>query len=200
MAQATNASNRTANYEFPLFVGTDRPSWLVDWNGAMAQIDSTIKGVADNAEEGTAQLIPQVDALSALFEALGGQNSTGYVWNEKPYVNYNRFADVPEKTVLHTATVDCLIKLELVYRFKQLTENVADARFDIAIADASNNVINTVDIVGAFLNGVNEVASDHRYSQTAFLKSGQKLILVKKSTLTDAEASMALQLMPIVTE
>ena len=200
MSQATNASNRTVNYELPLFVGTDRPSWLVDWNGAMAQIDDIIKGVSDAAEAGTAQLIPQVEGLDNLIEALGGQNSTGYVWNEKPYINYNHFSDVPEKTVLHTAANDCLVKLEIVYRFKQLSENVADPRFDIAVADASNNVINTIDIVGAFLKGVNEVGSDHRVSHTAYLKTGQKLILVKRSTLTDAECEMAMSLQPLVTE
>ncbi len=200
MSQATNASNRTVNYEFPLFVGTDRPSWLVDWNGAMEQIDSTIKGVSDAAEQGTAQLIPEVENLGALVQAIGGQNTTGYQWNDKPYINYDHFSDVPDKTVLYTATNDCLAKLEIVYRFKQLTANVADARFDVAVADSSNNVINTIDVVGAFLQNVNEVGTDHRYSQTAYLKSGQKLILVKRSTLTDADCEMAMSLTPIVTE
>ena len=42
-----SASQQTTNYGFPKFLGTDKPAWLVDFNGAMDEIDSTIKTVAD---------------------------------------------------------------------------------------------------------------------------------------------------------
>lgn len=51
-----SATNATTNYSFPLFIGTDKPSWLVDWNGAMTAIDSTIKGV-DTAVQANATAI-----------------------------------------------------------------------------------------------------------------------------------------------
>lgn len=35
-----SATNKTANYELPKFVGTDKPSWLTDFNGAMTKIDT----------------------------------------------------------------------------------------------------------------------------------------------------------------
>ena len=47
-----SATNHTTNYELPIFVGTDKPAWLVDWNGAMTAIDSAIhtaEGKADQA-------------------------------------------------------------------------------------------------------------------------------------------------------
>jgi hypothetical protein len=40
-----SATNATTNYNFPLFIGTDEPAWLVDWNSAMSAIDAAIKGV-----------------------------------------------------------------------------------------------------------------------------------------------------------
>lgn len=40
-----SATNSTTNYALPIFIGTDKPAWLVDWNGAMTDIDAAIKGV-----------------------------------------------------------------------------------------------------------------------------------------------------------
>ena len=47
-----SATNSTANYSLPIFVSSDVPSWLTDWNGAMGDIDTAIaaaKAVADSA-------------------------------------------------------------------------------------------------------------------------------------------------------
>ena len=40
-----SATNATTNYALPIFIGTDKPAWLVDWNSAMTDIDAAIKGV-----------------------------------------------------------------------------------------------------------------------------------------------------------
>lgn len=40
-----SATNKTLNYELPIFIDTDKPSWLGDWNGAMTKIDNSIKTV-----------------------------------------------------------------------------------------------------------------------------------------------------------
>lgn len=37
-----SATNNTTNYHLPIFIGTDIPSWLVDWNNAMTALDSAI--------------------------------------------------------------------------------------------------------------------------------------------------------------
>lgn len=47
-----SATNHTTNYELPIFIGTDKPAWLVDWNVAMTAIDTAIhtaEGKADQA-------------------------------------------------------------------------------------------------------------------------------------------------------
>ena len=45
-----SATNKTTNYELPVFIGTDKPAWLVDWNGAMNAIDTAIKQAETKAD------------------------------------------------------------------------------------------------------------------------------------------------------
>ena len=42
------ASNHTANYSLSQFAGTDRPTWLGDYNGDMTKIDTQLKQNADD--------------------------------------------------------------------------------------------------------------------------------------------------------
>lgn len=49
----TNATNRTANYELPLFVGSDKPAWLVDWNNTMVAIDLLLKEIESSGNDNT---------------------------------------------------------------------------------------------------------------------------------------------------
>lgn len=42
-----SATNKTTFYDLPIFLGSDVPSWLTDFNGAMQKIDAAIKDVSD---------------------------------------------------------------------------------------------------------------------------------------------------------
>lgn len=42
------ATNHTKNYNLSQFTGTDRPTWLGDYNGDMSKIDARLKQNADN--------------------------------------------------------------------------------------------------------------------------------------------------------
>ena len=48
------ATNHTENYNLSQFVGTDRPTWLVDYNGDMAKIDAQMKRNADDIASASA--------------------------------------------------------------------------------------------------------------------------------------------------
>ena len=48
------ATNHTENYNLSQFVGTDRPTWLVDYNGDMTKIDAQMKQNADDIASATA--------------------------------------------------------------------------------------------------------------------------------------------------
>ena len=56
-----NATNSTPNYGLPIFIGTDKPSWLVDWNGAMTELDIVIKEIS-TSEEANKNLIATANA------------------------------------------------------------------------------------------------------------------------------------------
>ena len=47
-----SATNKTLNYDLPIFIDTDKPSWLGDWNDAMAKIDNSIKTIDGVAKSG----------------------------------------------------------------------------------------------------------------------------------------------------
>lgn len=63
-----SATNSTANINLPLFIGTDKPAWLTDWNGAMNTIDAAIAAL-QTAESGTATSLA---SLAQSLEALSG--------------------------------------------------------------------------------------------------------------------------------
>lgn len=42
-------TNSTTNYNLPQFVGTDKPAWLTDINGAFSAIDTAVKAASDAA-------------------------------------------------------------------------------------------------------------------------------------------------------
>ena len=44
-------TNETANYNLPQFIGTDKPTWLGDFNGAMSAIDAAIANAASAATD-----------------------------------------------------------------------------------------------------------------------------------------------------
>lgn len=69
-----SATNVTTYYEFPVFVGSDKPAWLVDWNGTMNAIDSAIheaKAKADANATNIASLQSSVTSLSGSVESQG---------------------------------------------------------------------------------------------------------------------------------
>lgn len=63
-----SATNATPTISLPLFIGTDKPAWLTDWNGSMNAIDSAI-ATLQTAESGTATALA---ALSQSVTALSG--------------------------------------------------------------------------------------------------------------------------------
>ena len=48
------ATNKTTNYELSQFVGSDRPTWLGDYNSDMSKIDRQLKQNADDIASATA--------------------------------------------------------------------------------------------------------------------------------------------------
>lgn len=51
-----SATNTTTNYNLPIFVGSDVPSWLTDWNSAMQLLDTAIGNVLTVANKANADI------------------------------------------------------------------------------------------------------------------------------------------------
>lgn len=45
-----SSTNKTTNYNLSQFIGSDKPAWLVDYNGDMSAIDTQMKANADAAD------------------------------------------------------------------------------------------------------------------------------------------------------
>ena len=73
-----SATNSTANYGLPIFVSSDVPSWLTDWNGAMGDIDTAIaaaKAVADSALLASGNNTSDITTIQGQITSL--QNTVG---------------------------------------------------------------------------------------------------------------------------
>ena len=65
------STNKTVNYEFGQFVGTDKPAWLTDYNGDMIKIDLAIKTVEDLATNADVKGTVALSSLNVLEEKVG---------------------------------------------------------------------------------------------------------------------------------
>lgn len=74
-----SSTNKTTNYELPIFVSSDSPKWLVDWNGAMNAIDSAIyqaKQLAETAGASASAVAADLASLASTVSAQGTSIST----------------------------------------------------------------------------------------------------------------------------
>ena len=78
-----SATNTTTNYHLPIFIGTDIPSWLVDWNNAMTALDNAIGEAllaGQTAEADVTALENTVKSIQTAVTTLTstvGDNTTG---------------------------------------------------------------------------------------------------------------------------
>lgn len=89
-----SATNKTTYYELPIFIGTDVPSWLGDWNNAMNAIDSalnTVKTSADSATNIANTAEGKSDANTESINALNAEIQTlkAAVQNYDAILNFN---------------------------------------------------------------------------------------------------------------
>lgn len=72
------ATNKTSNYELPLFLGTDKPSWLTDWNGAMNALDDALHELSQGQAAGaTKQYVDnKISTVTSAIQAVGEEVDT----------------------------------------------------------------------------------------------------------------------------
>lgn len=73
------ASDKTTNYDLPIFLGSDIPTWLGDWNSAMTAIDTALKAnqtAATQAEQKATQAQTDIQPLNTKVTQLTTDLST----------------------------------------------------------------------------------------------------------------------------
>ena len=70
-----SATNVTPNYSLPVFLATDKPAWLTDWNGAMNAIDTAIhaaQATADGAQTTAGAATADIATINASLTTITG--------------------------------------------------------------------------------------------------------------------------------
>lgn len=80
-----SATNKTTNLELPIYIGSDKPTYLGDWNSAMEKIDNfsgrtstaitEVKNVAQGAVESVGHMQSEVTEVSSTLDLLNGRIS-----------------------------------------------------------------------------------------------------------------------------
>ena len=59
------ATNHTTNYNLSQFIGTDKPTWLTDYNGDMEKIDTALKGIDTTSTANSTNIQNMQQSISA---------------------------------------------------------------------------------------------------------------------------------------
>lgn len=70
-----SSTNKTTNYELSQFIGSDKPAWLVDYNGDMSKIDNQMKANADAAASAASQASSAGTAASGAADGVQALNT-----------------------------------------------------------------------------------------------------------------------------
>ena len=70
-----SSTNKTTNYELSQFIGSDKPAWLVDYNGDMSKIDNQMKANADAAASAASQASSAGAAASGAADGVQALNT-----------------------------------------------------------------------------------------------------------------------------
>lgn len=69
-------SQSTPNYNLPIFINDDQPTWLGDVNGAMNAIDTAVTGVASNASTALSAANNAVNRVGQVETTIAGVQTT----------------------------------------------------------------------------------------------------------------------------
>ena len=119
------ATNKTTNYELPLFVDDDQPTWLGDFNGAMNKIDSDIGQVATTASNALSLAKTNEADIAIIDSQLAGTAESGLSELIKKKMSFfENFTDVAN---LHNGELVYVEKTASIYKVDDsLTPNNYD--------------------------------------------------------------------------
>ena len=100
------STNKTANYELSQYIGTDKPTYLTDYNGDMLKIDTAIKNASDSASTANTSAGTAQNTANSAYNLADGASTTATTANGKAdanalaiqaltdYLNINTYKDL----------------------------------------------------------------------------------------------------------
>lgn len=136
------STGKTPHFDLPQFVGTDKPSWLGDFNGAMLSIDTALFDIKTDAEDAaTSSASAQASAQNAATSAETAQTAAETATTEVAKVKTDLSSTQQEVTTLSTAQTGMQTNItQLQGDVTQLQTNVQQAQTTASAASqaASN--------------------------------------------------------------
>lgn len=150
-----NATNKTPNYGLPIFIESDKPSWLVDWNGAMTELDTVIKEIS-TSEESNKNLISTANANIAKI------NNTIEEIHDYNYTLTNRVVTLEGKTnklesEYNTVINDLQAQNRLVLQLQEAINTI-----NTELDNLTNNVIPPI---GGGLDSLTKIVNANKNAQ-----------------------------------
>lgn len=167
-----NATNQTPNYGLPIFIGSDKPSWLVDWNGAMTELDTVIKEIS-TSEESNKNLISTANANIAKI------NNAIEEIHDYNYTLTNRVVTLEGKTnnlesEYNTVINDLQAQNRLVLQLQEAINTI-----NTELDNLTNNVIPPIE---GGLDSLTKIVNDNKNAQDIInQQTAQKLTELNSS-------------------
>ena len=167
-----SATNSTLNYQLPQFIATDKPAWLVDFNGAMSTIDTAIKEAktaGDNAQQTANTNTTNIATLDGTVTSQGtaiGALTTSVAGNTGSINTINSLIGNGEPTTTDKTIIGAI---------NEINSKVGDVEADNVSFDNANTGLSATDVQAAIVevkglipSGPGSVdADDVSYSNTS---------------------------------
>lgn len=145
------ATNHTNNYNLSQFVGTDRPTWIGDYNGDMSKIDAQMKANADAIEQAAAGGLKSVSHTADLTDDGTSESPLGIA------ATIARKTDIPDTSGF--ATTESVTQAIAAAIADRLTAGDIKAGNGINI-ETSGNTVTISYVGGGSAGGLSAVAHD----------------------------------------
>lgn len=153
-----SSTNQTTNYHLSQYIGTDKPTYLGDYNGDMLKIDNAIKGNADDiATNANAIVTAQETATTALNKANTIDDVSATATNALNKANSNEAKIVGLESYTHIIANETLIgKLgtKNLYRkiitYTQSTATSGSGLVQVDIPTGISSVTRVYNVIGNY--------------------------------------------------
>lgn len=156
-----SATNKTTYLELPIFIGTDTPSWLGDWNNTMNTIDTAVNGAnnaASDAQSTANSAVSKSDGNTETIKAMNTELET----IKEAVQNYDAILDFKEVNSAYAVN------------------NLAAGNHNFMLLQNPNKTLNVIKMYTSFLSPLNNPT---KYTYT--FKSGSTVDFYDLFTIED---------------